>query len=545
MQLIISGLDLLDSLSIRFYITTHRATTLSTFEISWSPNYILIIFIVYEVLYFLIKKYYYEAITCLLPLTIYFISPQASISVISLLFSIFITKRENLFRDLIKWLFIVSDLFLILIFIHWTLFYPLNILTPISQFADLENKLYYIFSLIIPVLSIIFFYSWILIPHIRRRISLTFNQSYYFIKSDYILVISLLISILTALYPYINGVNPNNLIVGVDAIKYIQSLDIDYVKSNSNIVINNERPFFFLILKIFKFLTNMSIENSVKYFPTVLLPVLVFSTYFFSSKIANKDVASWSSFFMATGPTVVSSMYSYFLSNILGLIFILISLGLLFNSYESGRKIKLLASIILGSLCLFTHPWTFTHYVIGLLAFIGYIIYREHHLNIRRDNTNFFIYYITVQILVELLDVFIIRGLSGSAALSDFAIITDSTQFWHSFTMSLTIYYGGALSNPIELILGTIGLTIGLLDIGRKRIASIYIIFLQIATSFGFLMGNEITKSRLFINTPLQCFASLGLISLASLYPDRRRYMETFVILYSLVYLFRFLANLV
>ena len=295
------------------------------------------------------------------------------------------------------------------------------------------------------------------------------------------------------------------------------------------------------MLKVFQFLTRMNTENTVKFFPVVLIPLVVFSTYFFSLKMSNKRVAGWASFFMATGPTVVAGMYSYFLSNLLGLTFILISVGLLFSSYESGNKLQLFLSIIFGSLCLFTHSWTFVHYIFGLFILIGYIIYKERHLNLKKDNTNFLIYYITIQILVELLDIFIIRGLSGSAALSDIVFIRDSTQFWHSFTMSLRIYYSGALSNPVQLILGTIGV----FYLGRKRIINIYLIILQITTSLGFIIGDEITKSRLFINVPLQYFASIGLISLLYLYPNRRRCIETTVILYSLVYLFRFLANLV
>ena len=134
---------------------------------------------------------------------------------------------------------------------------------------------------------------------------------------------------MTSFYPYLQGVNPDSTIVGVDATKYIESLDIDHADYNSNVLIDKERPFFFLMLNFFQFLTRMNTENTVKFFPVVLIPLVVFSTYFFSLKMSNKRVAGWASFFMATGPTVVAGMYSYFLSKILGLTFILISIGLL------------------------------------------------------------------------------------------------------------------------------------------------------------------------------------------------------------------------
>ena len=118
LQLIIAGLDLLDSLNIGYFVTVHRVTTLSTFEIVWNPYYVLLTFIVIGSIHFLIKKLYYEFIFCLLPLMIYFISPNISTSISALLISIIIIKNDGMLNDLVTWFFIIASIFLTIFLIR-------------------------------------------------------------------------------------------------------------------------------------------------------------------------------------------------------------------------------------------------------------------------------------------------------------------------------------------------------------------------------------------------------------------------------------------
>jgi len=67
-------------------------------------------------------------------------------------------------------------------------------------------------------------------------------------------------------------------------------------------------------------------------------------------------LSSWAAFFTACGYQITVGVYSYFLTNILGLCLTFLSLGFLFRSLRRGCKISLALASILGVLLVFTHP---------------------------------------------------------------------------------------------------------------------------------------------------------------------------------------------
>ena len=99
--------------------------------------------------------------------------------------------------------------------------------------------------------------------------------------------------------------------------------------------------------------------------------------YFAETMSRDREVAQWTAFFTATGVRVIVGLYSYFLSNFLGLILIQTSLALLFQTLEEQNRTTLVLSTILASLCIFTHPWTLDHYIIGVIGLTIIFAYKK------------------------------------------------------------------------------------------------------------------------------------------------------------------------
>jgi hypothetical protein len=340
------------------------------------------------------------------------------------------------------------------------------------------------------------------------------------------------------------AINPIGSYIGVDATNYQVGLkSVEENIMNIFSILNGDRPFLFLTLRVFQVLTFSSSTNAVKFFPVILIPSLSYSTYYFVKKVCgNTEVAGWSAFFVVTGIKVVVGLYSYYLSNLLGLVLIQLSLGLLFDSIENGSKARLVTSSLLAALYLYTHPWTFDQYIIGLLTVTGFLlilkIRRRESFTELRSLGVFFIFLV----FAELLKLCVFKEISGSTlAYSTFFdnILLDN--FWHSIIFSLRLKYGGYLSNIVPIVLSILGIKILISNDFKQH----YLTVFQFLTMFGFLIGNEAIKSRLFYNIPLEYFASLGFIWLLLKFKTQNDDLTRLIIVISIVYLFRSIANII
>ncbi len=103
--------------------------------------------------------------------------------------------------------------------------------------------------------------------------------------------------------------------------------------------------------------------------PFIFLPLLVAASGFLSWEMFRRgDVASWCSFFTAGGVFLVETVYGYFISNIIGLCLIFLSLALLLRYLRVGGRVLLSVSIITGLFSYFSHPQTAEVYIGGLAA---------------------------------------------------------------------------------------------------------------------------------------------------------------------------------
>jgi hypothetical protein len=227
---------------------------------------------------------------------------------------------------------------------------------------------------------------------------------------------------------------------------------------------------------------------------------------------------------------------------LLGLVLIQLSLGLLFDSIEKENKTRLVTASLLAALCLYTHPWTFDQYIIGLLVVTGLLfllkmIRREPFIEFR--SLGIFFMFLA---FAELLKIIIFKGVSGSEAISYTLLDNISFDaFWYSMIFSFRLKYGGYLSNIIPVILSILGIKILTNNVFKQHYFQVF----QSLTLIGFLIGNEAVKSRLFYNIPLEYYASLGFIWLLLKYKTLNGDLIRFIFVSSLVYLLRSIANII
>jgi hypothetical protein len=543
LQCLVAFLHWLVASDIIYYATIHRMTVTGAFDLGWSPLPWLWLALGFWCLHSLYRGWRKETAFCLIPFLFYVFLGEAAVSISLASFSIMIIHREGIRGEALKWLLILLTVFYSISLVHWTLLYPLGI-SSLEYLADLDVKLFSLGTYVTPLLAFMLLSIRFSKPYLEEYLPDPPSKLEVPFKGHrYLLILSVVLAMYSAIYPYLSGFNPGGEFVGVDAEAYVRTLNlVSEDIANIEIIFGGYKPFFFLVLRAFQVLTLSSAENAVKFFPILLLPFLVFSTYCLTWMVfKDPAMSAWSAFFTATGYKITVGLYSYFLSDIFGLILIQFSLTLLFLSIEKESKHILIVSSLLGALCLFTHPWTFNQYVAGIALLFAILIYRKYRdINSVSDIYYYFIYLI-ILFIVEIVKHLLLKGPSNAniiiGTISHFA---ELSKFWYDSIFSFRLLYGGYLSNLILLCLGLIGI----LYLDEKKHEQYYFILFMILTLTVFIFTDETIKSRLFYNLPIEIVSSAGLYIIPKNIKDKKIFY-TFIICYSLSYLFRSLANLV
>jgi len=150
--------------------------------------------------------------------------------------------------------------------------------------------------------------------------------------------------------------------------------------------------------------------------------------------------------------------------------------------------------------------------------------------------------YLGALIFSELAKSFILVQSGGFSALKVlFTGFTLLPQFWVQSILSFQLLYGGYLSNA--LIYGLC--IVGVYYLSFRRLPEAHIWALLLVSSFVFLFGDDSIKGRLLFNIPLSILEGFGFVVLLLRSEKMKRSLTTYIVLFSIVYLFRSLANLV
>ncbi|MFX0207960.1 MAG: hypothetical protein ACFFDT_18385, partial [Candidatus Hodarchaeota archaeon] len=438
--------------------------------------------------------------------------------------------------------------------LHWTVFLPIGLSSPFLWYANLEMGLFYLLAHLAPFLSIPLMFLWVpkLIVNWRwggKVNNANFNwiagnnKSYW---SKLLLFFSITLGVVAAVYPYLPSVNPQNRSVGVDFNHYVEEARL--VEQNLSQVFKvwgSSRPFIHLVIFGFQKMFGLDVVSAVKYLPIILNPLLAVSIYFLARELfLDSWIASWASFFTVCGIQIAVGMFSFFLTNMLALTIVFLSLGFLFRAIRCKCLYSLIIASLIGILIVFTHPWTFDQYFATIFLTAFFILYDDRKKEKRYNRFKMILIYISSLGFSEFLKSIVFHG-SGGVSASSLAIgsLIQVSRFWSSSIFFFRRIYCGLESNVIILIISIIGILI------VRQISNLkgWLIHILIVSSLLFLLNDAMIKSRLIYNTPMGLYMAYGFVWLnkQSKIDDFKLYWNLFIIFTMIVYLFRSLANII
>jgi len=361
-----------------------------------------------------------------------------------------------------------------------------------------------------------------------------------------LLVLSVFLGVVAALYPYSPAVNPEGRGVGVDISHYVEVAEVvERDLSQAFDVWGGSRPVIFLLIYGFQRLIGSDASTAVKFLPVILNPLMIATAFFLAYEAFGDEwIAGWTAFFTACGYQVTVGMYSYFLTNMLALSLAFLSLGFLFRSLRRGCDLSLVLAVISGILLVFTHPWTFDQYVATTILTIIVSFYRTRKEEGGYEKIKRSLLYVAFLGLADIFKMLLFHGAGAISASSTLVNkISSLPEFWLDSIFGFRLLYGGMIS-----VIVLVGLAVhGVYLIRVREFPDIYFTVFPAVTSLLFLIGDETIKSRLLYNVPVGLFAAIGMshLSRGKFNDNFRKCFILFVVLNLTVYLFRSLANLV
>ena len=475
---------------------------------------------------------------------------EAFVCAVSILAIVVGLKVGGSFGGYLFWLLAFVGGFQALVLFHWAVAVPLGLVDPFEVLSELDLGLFYLVSPLSPFLGLAIVFAGLLKPvrgFLGGRIGSASSEPGSRAMSRMVvifLLVSVSLGIVASLYPYLPNVNPYGNSAGEDLKEYREFLTLvgmDFSQAFSDL--GRSRYVLIVVAFVFQKLLGLDALVAVRFLPIILNPLLVLSVFFFALEaFENGRVAAWASFFTACGFAVTVGIFGGLLANLLGLSLILTSLALLFRAARLGSWRNLVLSCLLGGALVFTHPWTFDQYFATSVLMTAFIWYRLYRRGGQTLTLKMMAVYLVLLFSAELLQTFAFQGVGGASASSAVAVrVSDLWMFWSQMENAFTLLYGGLLSNLVMLSFAFLGLLL----LGRDRLPDKFLIVLMFCSSVVFLVGDGSIKSRLLFNIPLGAFAAVGVLGLKFFNPVNSKVFFSFILLHSMVYLFRSLATLI
>ena len=192
--------------------------------------------------------------------------------------------------------------------------------------------------------------------------------------STLLFVVSVVLALVVAVYPYPPGLNPTGRFVGVDAPYYSEwIMDMDAYGTLSGAFSHafsqvSDRPLSLFLMYLGWKTVGLSALETAQFMPVLFNPLLVLATYLFM-RCAGFDswLASLTSLFTTFSFHLTVGMYGALLSNWISLVFFYLFLGFLFWSLRKRSWRLLGMATVLQIALLFVHAYTW-EMTMGILA---------------------------------------------------------------------------------------------------------------------------------------------------------------------------------
>ncbi|MFX0184219.1 MAG: hypothetical protein ACFE95_14140 [Candidatus Hodarchaeota archaeon] len=551
---VLGALQLLDALDVVYYPMIHGATSESRFDLGLSLVQPLL-FLLLIWLGWAIWRRRFRALP--FPVVAMGLYPFTSLETVASTVSLFAVVgglwANRRIRKYISCVLALLGSIEALALLHWMVFLPIGLSSPFLWYAGVEMGLYHLAAHLAPFLVIPLLYLWIFKLFVNRKWGnktrlegLERNdREGVSQRAILILLLSMSLGAVAALYPYLPSVNTRNRNVGVD-FKYYKEV-VEIVESDFSQVFNTtegSRPLIHIVTYGFRRLFGLDATDAIKYFTGFLNPLLAVSIFFLALEMFNDSwIASWAAFFTVCGIQISVGMFSYFLTNMLALSIIFLSLGFLFRALRRYCYSNMILASFTGVFLVFTHPWTFDQYyaVIVLMAF--FIWYDERKIREGYNKFKMIFLYLVSLGLSEIVKSKIFHGYGGASA-SSLAIgnITNLTRFWYNTVFFFRRIYCGLEANIILLGLSIIAL----IFLKKSRLSQVFLIGLLAVSSLPFLFVDAKIKSRLIYNIPIGLYTAYSFTWLIRQKNKDITLSSSFFILSSMiVYFFRSMANII
>jgi len=553
LQSIFSILQLLDAIgTIRYYVRFDSLRT-TRFKLGFELYGPILVLLLLYIVCIIQERRYSSLIIPLFTLALHIKGLKIALPMGSLLMTLNYLLTTRNYYEYVSSLLTILGGYEILTLVHWLFFAPSGMTSPFTMITDVETSINKIIAnaSVIFVLGLIL--SWIprsitfLKENWRRHPAVTLRSTGR--KNTWavmLLSISVTLGVIAAIYPYNPILNPEGSGVGADVRDYIKGAAIvDADLSQAFVVLGGTRPLIFMLIWAYQRLLGIDVVNAVHFLPVLLNPLMVLGAFFIGRE-ASDDwwIGSWAAFFTACSYQVTVGMWAYFLTNMLALSIVFTSLGLLFRALRLKSRRTLGYACLMGSLLAFTHPWTYTQYLVatvattiavGCLAYINKSDYEETHI-LSMYSAALGLSNITKELLLG--------GYGGVAASSGvIRSIHGIGEFFSRYKFGVMLRYGGNLINVVLFFFAIIGI----LSRKQKQTPDIYFTILLLVTSPLFFIGEFNTLGRLLYNLPIGLFASYGFISILRSQIDEKLKLSLkfFTWLYLTAYLIRSIAFIV
>jgi len=338
----------------------------------------------------------------------------------------------------------------------------------------------------------------------------------------FIAVFSLLSILLTTTYPYLPALNPSGKFVGVDIPFYEKALvELRGLGSFQDVVSAafvhyQDRPLSILLLFFMWRLTWLSPLEAAQFSPVILGLTLVLCTFLFARLFRfNMFSASLTMLFTSFSFHVTVGMYGGFVANWVAVIFLYGFWGFTFAALKKGAWSCLTPTVALQGLLFFSHANTWAMCMGVVLVLL--LLFLLERISKGGDGfkcqilfTILFCGVLLNTVRNSLLNVSLERVEAAEVAKTGISL-ENLQMFWHILNVSLFSYKGTSFMNPPLLALAFIGsLTIYFNDDKASKIFKAFII----ASTFPFVLGDQVIQTRILYNLPLQIFALIGLYAL-------------------------------
>ena len=388
------------------------------------------------------------------------------------------------------------------------------------SFAYMELQLANALQPITPRLFLIFSAMWVLRLLLWRRglEDSSKGEDVSTLVTWIIVASSTALAAFVGSYPYLQAVNPSLSLVGVDTkgyynmMEHLRNLSLQEFLTE---VSRADRPLYLTLQQAVATLVGR--EAAIRVMPAALLTLLTPTVYYLTSA-DRRGVAALAALYTPITFQAVAGINAGFYANLLALAEANIALALYIKAVDKGGKKHLLGASAATLAVLYTHPatWIILIATIALTAAITLLT-----RSITRREAKIAAALIAVNLLGEAAKNTLLNNTttaSTAQAMAPHVTLPNILQAIQNLNTTFATFLGGAYSNPLILILATIGLFH--IAASRHRLHIILLASTVICTTGALLTESTLPlllQSRFIYVTPLHILAAYGTQTVASL----------------------------